>query len=149
MELKKTNDQRPWQGTALGILSILSMIVFGIVILLLIMTSLGADVIINRLSQMSGSTSLNDYHVASMGIKWAVGATLLTIIPFWIVQFFVTRGIFKGTRWTIIYSTVLTSLFVLGQINMILLPPILLAFGINCFMLYLEIVCLKHPYYKN
>ena len=148
MELKKTNQKRPWQGTALGILSILSIVVLGITILLLLMVSFGADSLLSQFGQMSGA-NLSNYHFASLGIKWAVGATLLAIIPFWIVQFFVTRGIFKGTRWTIIYSIVLTGLFILGQLNVVLLPPVLLAFGMNCFMLYLEIVCVKHPYYKN
>lgn len=149
MELKKTNHQRPWQGTALAVLSILGLIVTGMIIILLLAAGFGSDVIVERLSQISEADLGTDYGLASAGIKWIVGIMLFTILPLWIVQIFVTRGMFRGTRWTIIYSIVLTSLAILGQLPAIILPPVMLVFALNCFMLYLEIVCLQHPYYKS
>lgn len=121
---------RPWQGTLLGILHIISLILLG---LLIIAAFVGGSMIASFLPVwgMLG------------GIGMALGFILMAL---WILVFFITRGIFSGKRWAIIVSLIFTGIALLSAIMNI--SEMLLSLVIYAGMLYLEVICLKDSYYR-
>lgn len=122
---------RPWQGTLLGILNIVGLV--GLAIL-----TIGAFIGGSLLSSLFAGFALLS------GLGMAIGFIFMAL---WILVFFITRGIFKGAKWAVIVSIVFT---VLGIIPAIMnISEMFLTLVIYAGMLYLEVFCLKDPYYNN
>jgi len=123
--------KRPWQGTLLGILNIIGLVGLA---LLTIAAFIGGSML----------ASLIPVWGMLGGIGMALGFIFMAI---WILVFFMTRGIFKGQKWTIILSLIFTALGLLGSIMSI--KTMFFSAIIYAGMLYLEVVCLKDPYYNR
>jgi hypothetical protein len=122
---------RPWQGTLLGVLNIIGLVALALAIVL---------------AFVGGSMLVSLLPVWGMlgGIGMALGFILIAI---WILVFFITKGIFKGQRWAIIVSLIFTGIALLSSIMNI--SEMFFSLLIYAGMLYLEVVCLKDPYYNK
>jgi len=78
------------------------------------------------------------------GLGMAIGFIFML---FWILVFFITRGIFKGQKWAIIVALVFTALSLLSAVMNI--SQMYMSLIISAGMLYLEVVCLKDPYFNR
>jgi hypothetical protein len=126
-----TGAKRPWQGTLLGVLNIIGLV--GLAILTIAAFVGGA--FLAGLIPVFGMIG---------GVGMALGFIFMAI---WILMFFVTRGIFKGAKWAIIVSIVFTSLSIVSTFANLseMFFTLLLSIG----TLYLEVVCLKDPYFNK
>lgn len=125
------NVTRPWQATLLGILHIIGLV--GLAIL-----TVGAFIGGSLLSTLFAGFALLS------GLGMAIGFIFML---FWILVFFITRGIFKGQKWAIIVALVFTALSLLSAVMNI--SQMYMSLIISAGMLYLEVVCLKDPYFNR
>lgn len=139
---------RPWQGILLGIINIL------VVVLML------AAVVFNILDY-ADVFDLGSYFGGTFGL-WGMmsfftsplASLIQTIILAGLVIFLETyliKGVFKGTRW-VLYAMIGLTLLLLANRYYLMFSPVLVKltyFAIIVFLLYLEIVCLMHPFYKQ
>ncbi|MBS2098194.1 hypothetical protein [Carboxylicivirga linearis] len=122
---------RPWQGTVLGILNAIG-VFFGL------LAALGfffAGAAIAPYLEQYGLAML-----AGAGTA-AIGGIILAFV---ILGLFITIGIFKGQKWTIILSLIFIGLSLLGNIFSFNIIGLI----INGFMFYLAFICLKDAYYN-
>jgi len=120
--------KRPWQGTTLAVFGIIALVLLGIMIPMIFM---GAGLLATMLPGTLG------------GMTMVFGLVFLGI---WVLELFVVIGLFKGQKWVIILSIVFSVLALLGGFY----PKFsILTLLLNAFMLYLEYVCLKHPFYNK
>jgi len=133
-DVEEHKADRPWQGTLLFVLNIIFLI--GIVLSTLSAFLVGvlgtwayAD-IDPRLGTVSGLFFLS---------------LLSALIPFSILEIFVTIGLFKGKKWAIITMLVFSGLSLIG----LFFTFNLFSFVILALFLYLEVTCLVHPFYKS
>ena len=138
MELQNENIVRPWQGTLLGIVNIIGLVMAAFMVLLLMFGS----------SFLAGFVDEPDF-----AFIFGLGALflMLLVIPFIILGVFVTIGIFKGQRWAVIVMLVFTAIALLSALANIFTGTEHHAWGsliINGFVFYCEIAVLKDPYYK-
>lgn len=133
-----SSGNRPWQGTVLGVLYILGVVVSGIASIFLLQLTFTGGSLATQVpgADASGVGSI----LATLG-----GFLVVPILALFIIGVFMTMGIFKGQRWSIIVAIVLTVLGILGSLSDI--SNNIGAIVINGGVLWLEIVCLKHPYY--
>ena len=127
---------RPWQGTMLGVLSIIGAVFLGIVVIFSLIAIIGGTAILSQIQ--SGST------LAIGGLIGTLGA--LIIVPFillFVLQVFITRGLFKGQKWSVILLLIFSIFGILDALTSKAIITIL----INVFIIYAEYVCLKHPFY--
>ena len=146
--------KRPWQGTFLGVLNIIGVI---LMVIFLIFALLVVGV---------GFFAVSKFGTSALGFSAVAGIAL--IIPFiimLIINIFVIRATFKGGRWAIILMMVVTffsmlstllslfSLFTMDEqfVVKIITTIISLVFGfvINGFFFWLEWSCYKHPFYNR
>ena len=131
---------RPWQGTTLGVFACIGLFFllgFGLVALL-------AQGFIGTLLESSMGEGSEIAAGLIQGGAIIIGVILLLLA---VVYLFMARGIFKGQKWAVIVYLVITALSLLSVL--LRLPHVsILGFGINGFLLYLEIMCLKSPYYN-
>lgn len=131
----KTN-KRPWQGTVLAILHIIGLIFLGLFLpFALIIGVIGG--MLTFVEEVNPSLAMS---VGGGGL-----ALFLVLLAFFILGIFITRGIFKGKRWVIIVSLILSAMGVFQlAFNFELFSALLMA-----LFVYLEIACLLHPFYNS
>jgi hypothetical protein len=122
---------RPWQGTTVGVLNIIGIVFSALMVLGLL---LGGAAIATALEE------------AGMAILAGVGTTIIAIalIPIIILAIFITIGLFKGQKWSVIVSLVLTALSALGSVFTFNIFGIII-YG---FVIYCLVACMKDPYYN-
>jgi hypothetical protein len=132
--------KRPWQGTALGIMDII-----GVVMSFLLAIAAFA---------LQGFFPF----LALLGNFMIIFALML--IGFGILAIFMARGAFKGQKWSPILSIVFGVLGLLSVLNSLFTSPTTLAASntgsvimmnivITLFMLYCASICLKDPFYNQ
>lgn len=125
---------RPWQGTVLAVFNIIGLIItvmFMPFVLLIIL----------------GGSMLGFIEEAGPGLAMLLGgggiALLLMLLFFFILGIFIVKGLFKGQKWVIIVSLVFSAM---SAVQLVLNFDLFSALIIALFV-YLEIVCLLHPFY--
>ena len=116
-------DDRPWQGTLLGVISIVHFAVLLIGIYALLTLS----------QQMSGGGG------ATTWIVLILAAILFTILII---------NLFKGANWALLIYMIITVLILINALTNLASGGII-GLLINGTILGLQIFCLKHPYYEN
>ena len=126
---------RPLEGTLLGWFSIA-----GFVLALLV------TVFISILSYAGFEAGEMG---AMIGIFGAIG--LFFLIPWLIIKMVLVIGIFKGKKWAVLLSLIFTMLALIPGLLSIgdSLVPFLVSLIFLSPMLWAEIKCLKHPFYKT
>jgi len=139
-------SQRPWEGTALGVIDIIGVV----------LAFLGAISFLFLQSVFSGLGSIAavEGEVAASGLASMVGGLGLGVgillLGVGILLIFMARGAFNGQKWTVITNLVfailglLSVLSGLGNINSMLIVNLV----INGFAGYCAIKCMKNSYYK-
>ena len=140
-----TTSKRPWQGTFLGVLNVIGLVLIGLISIFLLIAIVGGGAMISQMIESSAE-------IASLPIASLFGTMgsilLVPVFAIFALGLFITIGIFKGQKWSIIVSIIFTVLGILsafsnmGDINFSILL-------INAFVLYLEVMCLKDPFYNN
>ena len=126
-----SSGNRPWQGTVLGVFSALGLALMVLMVIVLLVA--GAYIM----------DALTNYGLPVGTISSSVIALL--ILPFIVLYVFMTLGLFKGQKWTVIVYLVFT---ILGTItNLLSFNIIGLLF--NAFFIYLCIVSMKDSYYNS
>lgn len=137
-------SRRPWQGTFLGVLNIIGLVFLGLITIFLIIMLVGGGAAITQMMQQSAEMTTLPF--ASM--LGTIGVILIIpVLAIFVLEIFITMGIFKGKKWTVIVSIVFTALALLSaftNMNSIQLGSL----ALNGFVLYLEIMCIKHPFYN-
>jgi len=134
--------KRPWEGTTLGVIDIVGVVFAGIGMAMLSVAILGGGAILSQMSTTAGGQA---FPMASF--IGTLGAFLLIpMILFFVLGIFIIIGIFKGQKWAIIVSIIFSVLALLSAFgNGIQYFPL----ALNAFLLYLEIMCVKHPFYNH
>jgi hypothetical protein len=131
-----SEDERPWQGTVLGVLYIIGTVFAGLGII-------GALLIV-----IAGSSALTfglDSPIAG-ALAGGLGVFLLLILVALIVlMIFITKGFFRGAQWAVIVALIFSILNLLNGLG----EQNLIAIAVSGFMIYLEVACLQHPFYKS
>ena len=131
---KSEKVSRPWQGTVLGILYIISIVLLAILLPIMLLMAIGGS----ALGFMSNINS---------GMATLIGGSMLImslfLIGVFILQIFITRGIFKGQKWAVIISIIFAILDLASLIGNFHIIP----FVIIGLFSYLSIACLLHPFY--
>ncbi len=132
MESKRSKDHLPWQGILLGILGSL-----GILSLVFILGSLfmAKGLITPYLEEtpfalLLGAGSLAVILILTFGIAICIS---------------IVYGVFKGQIWAIIILLLFTGMNLLGA----LFSVSVMAIFSYIFLLYCEIVCVRHPFYNS
>ena len=134
--------KRPWEGTTLGVLDIIGLVLSGIALAMLTFAIVGGGAI---LSQMAQGSEMQNFPMASF--LGTMGTFLLIpVILFFILGVFITVGIFKGQKWAVIVSIIFTALALLSSFSQGIQY---FSLALNAFFLYLEIMCIKHPFYNK
>ena len=130
--LENNRISRPWQGTALGIFSII-----GILLITLLVGKLGYE----------------GFKAGEMGIMIGIFAVsgLIFLIPLFILKVIMAIVILRGKKWAIVLMLVFTALSILGGIFSVALGFIFYIFVMlyHGLLMWAEIICLKHPYYNQ
>lgn len=134
-DLLKKTGLKPWQSIMLAWLQ-LALLVFSVVILVL-----------------TGIFGIAGFKAGEMGaiIGFFGVVGLVFLIPLNVLEVFVVIGIFKGKKWAVVVALIFTLLalpFVFFSISggIFLFLPVLIFYILN---LWMEIKCLKHPYFKQ
>jgi hypothetical protein len=124
--------QRPWQGTVLGILCLVA-----ILLIVLFVGKLGYE----------------GFEAGEMGNMIGIFAviSLIFLIPLVVLKAVVAIGIFRGKKWAIVLMLVFTILSILCStlsltLGFAVFLSIILYHGM---LMWVEIICLKHPYYNR
>lgn len=131
----KTASSRPWQGTLLAILNIIGLVMLGLLMAALLMISAGGSM----MSQFAEGAVPAFF--GTIGLFF-----LVPLAAIFVLGIFVTKGLFSGQRWTVILMMVFTVLGLLsafGSLRYSIAP-----LAINALMLWAEVMCYKHPFYK-
>ncbi len=135
-------QSRPWQGTLLGVVSIVGLVMAGVMILLIMLGS----------SFISG---MADDPVFSFIFGAGAFMIILLVVPFIVLGVFVTIGMFKGQKWAVIIMLIFTAIALLSALSGSFMGDGggyghsgLGSIVINGFLLYCEIASLKDPFYK-
>lgn len=136
--------KRPWQGTFLGVLNIIGLVLLGLMSIFLVIVLVGGGAAISQM--MEQSAEMAAFPMASMFTT--MGAILLVpLLAIFVLGIFITMGIFKGQKWAIIVSLIFTALGLLSNFtNMDMIQWGSVA--LTAFVIYLEIACVKNPFYK-
>ncbi|MCD6109209.1 hypothetical protein J7J83_00380 [bacterium] len=134
--------KRPWEGTTIGVLDIIGLVLMGIVLVILIFAVIGGGAMLSQMLQGSG---MQNFPMASFLATMGT-FLLIPVILFFILGIFITVGIFKGQKWAIIVSIIFTVLALLSSFSQ---GVQYLSLALNAFVLYLEIMCVKHPFYNK
>ena len=126
---------KPWQGTMLAWLQLV-LLVFSVLILVL-----------------TGIFGIAGFKAGEMGAMIGIFGILglVFLIPLNVLEVFVVIGIFKGRKWAVVVAFIFTLLALPavffsiagGAISFLV---VLIFFIVN---LWMEIKCLKHPYFKQ
>jgi hypothetical protein len=143
--MEATAVKRPWQGTFLGVLNVIGLVLLGLLSIALIVILIGGGAALTQM--MEQSAEIAAFPMASMFTT--MGAILLIpVLAIFVLGVFITMGIFKGQKWAIIVSIIFTALSLLSSFaNMDSIQWFGLA--LTAFVLYLEIMCVKNPFYNR
>lgn len=132
---EKQEIKRPWQGTILALLQGGFLVKIGFQILLMI---------------LGGATGATFYLVTGR-LKESVFLFILILFLCIILTIFLVliTGYIKGWKWTIIIAIILYSLGVIMNVTNIEMANNFPRGILIGFMLYLAIICLKHPFYNQ
>ncbi len=131
---KSEKVSRPWQGTVLGILYIISIILLAILLPIMLLMAIGG-------SALGFMSNINSSMAMLLGGSMLIMS--LFLIGVFILQIFITRGIFKGQKWAVIISIIFAILDLASLIGNFHIIP----FVIIGLFLYLSIACFLHPFY--
>ncbi|PCH93051.1 MAG: hypothetical protein COB85_07555 [Bacteroidetes bacterium] len=125
------NVERPWQGTLLGVINAITLItLMGLLIFLLA----GPHFLSGIVPQLSAMMS-------------TFGLMLLAPLgAFVFLAYYVTRGVFRGQKWSVVFLTILYGLSVASAVTS--LPQSAVSMIISALLLWMGIVCWKHPFYN-
>jgi len=139
MEINQKKITRPWQGTLLGILSLSGVIFSGIRIVLMIMVLTGAT---NALM----NTNCLQAVLSGFGIIGMFSVfILIPMVIFFILGIHIMKGVFRGKKWPIILYIIIT----VPTLIISFLNEYLFLIIIASILFYLEIICIKHPFYNK
>ena len=130
-----TGTSRPWQATMFAWLSIAG--------------ALSALIIVLFVTKLAYEGFVAGEMGTMIGIFGLVG--LLFLLPWLILAIVVAIGNFKGKKWSLILSLIFTvigipaAFFTLATVPAVLLVVMFFL----ALMLWVEIICLKHPYYHK
>ncbi|MQY76740.1 MAG: hypothetical protein GH155_03840 [Spirochaeta sp.] len=134
----KTTDigkSRPWQAAVLAWLSIAVALLALIISLLVI------------------KLAYEGFAAGEMGTMIGIfgAAILIFLLPLLVLSAVITIGNFKGKKWSLILSLIFTGLgFPAAFFTLAIGPAVFLAVILFLgLMLWVEIICLKHPYYHQ
>lgn len=136
-----SGKKRPWQGTVLAVLNIIGVVfafIFGLLFL----------VLVGILGGMGGAMEpeVGGMFAGLMG-GLAIGGGIF-MIAIGVLLIFMARGALKGQKWSPIVSIVFGVLGILGALGAYdssMLPTL----AINAFILYLGVMCVRHPFYNK
>lgn len=149
---------RPWQGTFLGVLYSIGfflLIVLGILLVHFLFNGIETDS--NTTVDPTYSVLIKLLPGEEYGFLVILSLILLAFSIFW---FYFTRDVFRGKRWTMVYQLITT---IPGLISLLLVSLKVVEMGeepfsnttlavsliIGFFLLYLQIACFNHPFYKK
>lgn len=133
--------KRPWQGTTLGVLNIIGVVfafLFGLMAIVLV-------------GFLGGSSEFMPAEFSGMftGLMGGLAVALsVFMIAMGVLLIFMARGAFKGQKWAPMASIVFAAIGILSAISAYE-SQMLLTLVINGFVLYLGIMCVKHPFYNR
>lgn len=132
---------RPWQGTFLFVVTLIQLILLAVFILLVIGAVIFGGFFLSRFVE----------NFPGFSFLGAVGGVILILpLVLFILLIFVARGILKGQRWSIIVLLSETILGIISSLSGLSKGfSVLLFLILHAFFLYLEVVCLNHPFYKK
>jgi len=142
---------RPWQGTALAVVDIIGTVftfLAGIAFLFLqgmISSLLGAAPV-----EVSGSAEATAAVGGLMGMLAGFSAVIgIVLIAIGILLIFMTRGAFKGQKWSPIISIVFV---ILGIVSLVtnftgVNGSFIFSLVVDLFVLYCAVMCVKSPYF--
>ena len=131
---KTEQVSRPWQGTVLGVIYILTIAMMVIMLPILLLVALGG-------SALGFMSNMNNGLAMLLGGGMLIMSLLL--IAIFILQIFVIIGIFKGQKWAVITSIVFITLGLSSLIQNFSWTTLI----IDGALMYLSIACLLHPFY--
>ncbi len=134
-EISNSVKERPWQATVLGVLAIIGAIFAFLAMLFMLFFGFGM-VGFNQFGEITILTTLPTNFALISAIVLA-GAGILEIL--------IARGVFKGQKWAptiIVIFAILGLISTLSQFQIIILV-------VNAFILYLGIICIKHPFFNK
>lgn len=135
---------RPWQGTLLGVLAYIGLVLMILVALAIVAGQGFMTSIISGF--MQGADAPAESMGLMMGMLSGMGIVLVVIIiPFAILQYFVAKGLMDGKRWTLIFIIVFSVLGLLSALFDVDLTGII----INGVFVALPATVLKHPFYNK
>ncbi len=143
---------RPWQATFLGVLDIIATVfafLFGILFFFMqgfISSLLGSG----ALEGAEGIDATNAAEAAgALSFLGGLGAAVGVIfIGLGVLYIFMTRGAFKGQKWSPILSIIFSGLGVLNVLVNFSTAQIF-ALVLNLFVVYLAVMCVKSPYFAS
>ena len=130
-----TGTSRPWQATMLAWLSIAGALLA--LIIVLFVTKLAYE------GFAAGEMG------TMIGIFGVVG--LLFLLPWLILSIVLAIGNFKGKKWSLILSLIFTLIGIPAAFFTLAIGPavFLVVIFFLGLLLWVEIICLKHPYYHK
>ncbi len=127
--------RRPWQGTLLAVLYTIGLVLLGLVVLLLLITFVGGGAMFGEM--LSGAPGIG----GMMGLLGSIIIVPLALL--FVLNFFITRGLYKGQKWSVILVLIFTALGFIGAAVEVKIASII----INGLLIWAEIFCLRHPFY--
>jgi len=127
--------ERPWQGTALAVLQILNTLVIAAILAVMMVAG------------------FEGFKGGEMGFIVGVAGVggLVFLLPLLIAMILMIIALFKGRRWAVVVALIISILaffpvmFTLGE-GLGVFLPVFVFWG---FTLWLEIACLKNPFYAK
>jgi len=130
--MNTTTKVRPWQGTFLGVIGIIGLVLSGLGILLLAAVVLG----------LGAFMSASDLPMLGALGSGFIGFILMLV--FFALGIFITIGIFKGEKWSVIAMAAFTALSILQAI---FVQFSIFGLLINGFFAWMEYTCYLDSFY--
>lgn len=135
--------KRPWQATAIAVLNIIGTVLAFLFGLMFIFMQ-------GFISSMLSSGT--DVSGAEVGLAGMIGSFALVggivMIGIGVLLIFMTRGLFRGQKWSPIVSIIFAILGVLGALSSFDSSTVL-PLVIDAFILYCAFICVKHPFFHK
>lgn len=136
-------NQRPWQGTLLGVLQAIGAVLFGLggLAFFIMFDKMGSLFTEQEMEGMSeaGSSAVS-FLVGSMGsifgLVFLVMAALMAVFA---------AGYFKGWKWAVVITMVLTGLSLLSALYNVDISSVI----VNGLIGWAEYICFMHPFYNK
>ena len=139
MDIIDQQNVRPWQGTVLGIANILGLAMGALMLTLVMFGS----------SFLAG---MAQDPVFSFIFGAGALVIILLVLPFIVLEVFITIGMFKGQKWAVIVMLIFTVIALLGGLGGLFANTdgyhSYVSVAVHGFLLYCEIASLKDPFYK-